>query len=419
MSRLPDKIYLDVVGCPENRFDVAQLKANLESLGATVTDELASADTVVINTCGLTEGTEKLSREIVRKIQQDISPDTRVVISGCLPIINPHGLSEFENVTIIRGPLLDSFPWETEKEFNKDDVFCPMVHAQRATLGRKKSVLDFRKSLYTNLDRILYKWINVSPPAPRTWSIKIASGCNLVCSYCAIRISRGKLQSRPLEWITEHVKEGLAQGFRDISFLGTNVSAWGQELRTNFPALVDHLFSLDDSFRLRLRNMEPREVIRYLPEFTRLLKTGRIVYMEYPLESGSDRILRLMQRGYTAEEYVHTLTEIRHAWPKILMRSQIMAGFPGETKEDYEASMKLLTTLPLDYIEVYNFSPRPGTKAETLEGRVDPKVAKRRYETMCRTFRKSRIPHKLNLYTRHVIAPSLFSPHQPELSRTM
>ncbi len=407
MRELPQIVFLDVVGCPENRFDVAQLRSKLEHMGIKITENPSEADTLIVNTCGLTQGTENLSVEIIRKVRSLATPQSHIFITGCLPLIHKEALEEFSNVTIIPGPMTGDLPWKIETPIDESELFCGHIHPQRLTLGQTRS-FTLRKSFLSNLDILLYKWINVSPPSPPTYSIKIATGCNLACTYCAVRLSRGRLASMPPDWVKARIEQGLDQGYKDFSLLGTNVSAYGRDLGISLPSLLNDIFQIDNSFRVRLRNVEPCEVIRYLPEFTKQLETGRISYVEFPLESGSNRILKLMQRGYTVEEYTRCLKEMKRAFPKLLVRSQIMAGFPTETDEDFKQSLNLLKTLPLDYVELYCFSARPGTKAAELEGHVKRKVARQRYESLRKTFVKGKPFKKCNLYLRHCLYPSLF-----------
>ena len=130
MEQKPKVVYLDVVGCPENRYDAAQLKALLEKNGITVTDDPAQADTLVVNTCGLTRGNEKLSREIINKVKHHSSNGSRLIICGCLPKINPEALNMFKEALLIPGPMLDTAPWVLDHEWNPDTVFNPSIHPQ-------------------------------------------------------------------------------------------------------------------------------------------------------------------------------------------------------------------------------------------------------------------------------------------------
>jgi MiaB/RimO family radical SAM methylthiotransferase len=213
-----------------------------------------------------------------------------------------------------------------------------------------------------------------------------------------VKISRGKLRSQPVEWVIERVKEGVEKGFRDISLIGTNVSGYGQDIGTNLPNLLKKLFEIDPDFRIELRNAEPEEVMRLLPEFTEVLKTGRITYLEYPLQSGSDRILKLMRRGYTVEDFTRCLLEMKKAAPKLFIRTQVMVGFPTETDEDFQKSLEIVKKLPFGYVEAFFFSPRPGTKAAELDGRIDRKVMKQRYKSLQKVIMRQHVPQKLKLF---------------------
>ena len=390
----PQIMYLDTMGCPENRFDVAQLEGTLAKMGIRVTRNLKEADTIVLNTCGLTEGMEQICMEMLKKLQGEASPGAQILVTGCLPIIHGEVLKDFEDVRIIRGPLIESFPWETP--FERGMVFNPALFPQRV-LYNNDTFPRFDKGILWNLDRLMYKYIGICPPGTDRCFIKVASGCNRFCTFCAVRISRGSLKSRQIEWVIDRFKRGIDAGYRDFSLIGTNVSAYGQDIGISLPVLLRKILEFKEPYTLNLRNLEPEDIISYLPEYLEILKSGRIRYMEFPLESGSDRILKLMNRSYTVDEYVHALRLIKQTMPGIFIRSRVMIGFPTETEEDFQASVRYAAELPFVFVEPFCFSPRPGTAAARLEGQISPREARRRLKVLHTRLMKSRLGYKLRV----------------------
>ncbi len=393
MHDLPETVYIDTCGCPENRFDVGQLKHTLEQLGVEVTRTPQDADTIIVNTCGLTHETEAISIDIIKKVKRLASPGTRILVTGCLPIINPTSLKNIPDIELIRGPTIHSFPWKIPDTIDLGSLFSPTLHPQRIILG-KDEVIKRGRGLLWNIDRLMYRRIGICPEHARRFFIKIASGCNRYCTFCAVRISRGPLQSKPIPWVVERFREGLESGYREFSLIGTNVSAYGQDIGANLPELLNELLKIEGRYKLCLRNLEPEDIIEYLDDFLEVLKTGKIKYIELPLESGSDRILKLMNRAYTVDQYVDALRRIKKACPALLVRSQVMIGFPTETEEDFQKSVEWSCKLPFVYVEPFCYSPRPGTAASRLENQVPAKVAKRRYKLLRKKLMKSHLLSK-------------------------
>ena len=385
---------MDTTGCPENRFDVAQTREALERMGISFTKNPEEADTIILNTCGLTNDMEQISVNMLRKLRQSALPGSRILVTGCLPKINPDSLQEFNDVTVIKGPLMESFPWDSGGDVDLKEVFSPCLHPQRILYTDQKFP-RFDRGFFWNLDRLLYQRIGICPPNRKRFFIKIATGCNQLCTYCAVRISRGELRSREVEWVVARFRQGLAAGYHEFALIGTNVSAYGQDIGTNLCQLLKLLIQHEGEYTIQLRNLEPEDVIRFLPEFLDVLRSGRISYMEFPLQSGSDRILKLMARTYHIDEYVEAMKEIKRVCPDILIRSQVMVAFPTETEEEFKQTLKVAGELPFIFIEPFCFSSRPGTAASRLEGHISRKVAKRRYKELREHLMHSHLGYKL------------------------
>ncbi|MCD6385503.1 radical SAM protein, partial [Candidatus Sumerlaeota bacterium] len=202
-----------------------------------------------------------------------------------------------------------------------------------------------------------------------------------------------------------------SSGYQEINLIGTNVSAYGQDIGTNLPALLRTLVNIDGTYRLYLRNLEPVEVLEYLDEFTEVLKTGKIAYLELPLQSGSNRILKLMNRGYTVEEFVDCFWALKRAYPKLRIRSQVMVGFPSETEEEFQQTVKIATKLPFIYMEPFRFSPRPGTAAARLDGQLDKKLSKARYHKLRKSLMKSHLGSKIRFALSYSLQSLISSRH--------
>ena len=185
-----------------------------------------------------------------------------------------------------------------------------------------------------------------------------------------------------MDVIFKEFNQGLDHGYRDFALLGTDIGDYGKDLGIDLLDLLEKLVTHKEQFTLRLRNVNPRWLIPSVSHFCELLKFGKIKYILTPVESGSNRILRIMNRGYNVEDYLKAVRKIRIAYPSILIKTQLMVGFPGETDDDFRKSMQLLRTFLFDYLEVYAYTKRPGTKAGYLLEEVDDMIITSRYRKL-------------------------------------
>jgi len=380
-------------GCPENRIDAARQQRILRRAGWAVVDDFREADVVLFASCGLTKVSEDLSMRIIDEILRAKKPGAQVVVCGCLPSINPRRLRESFNgptfgsdecgkLAEALDPAVDSSSLFANHLVPRTDLGCE----QRTTIGRLKNLLDpmRRERRMTNsLRRRIKEEVNVY--GPNTFCIKVSTGCLSACSFCAVRLSRGKLRSKPEDLIVEEFRRGLAKGYDTFGLLGTDVGSYGRDNGTTLVPLLDRLLGESDTCRIKLRNIHPKYLIEMLSDLRGILHGGRIPYLNSPVQSGSDRILRLMRRGYESEAYLEAIRAVKGDFPGIDIRTQVMVGFPGETQEDFEASLSLVDEGLFDYVEVYRYQPRPGTEASGLEGAVPPRVTEERAHRMTMT----------------------------------
>ena len=213
---------------------------------------------------------------------------------------------------------------------------------------------------------------------PNTFYIKICSGCSNSCSYCAVKLSRGAVKSKSIVHIRQELLAGLEAGFEEFALIGTDLGSYGKDIQTDLISLLESLNSIDAVFQIKLRNVHPRYYINKLQPFIDVLKHGKIKYMESAVQSGSNRMLHDMNRGYEIEDFIHAIQSIKSALPDFKLRSQLIVGFPGETETDFQASVQLLKKVQFDYIEVYKYSPRPGTVAMTMPDQVSRRKLNKR-----------------------------------------
>ena len=350
MSR---KLYLRSFGCQMNEYDsnrMADLLAQAE--GTTLTDDPAEADIVLFNTCSVREkAQEKVFSDLgrIKALKRD-KPDLIIGVGGCV--------ASQEGAAIVnRAPYVDV-------------VFGPQ------TLHRLPAMIDRRRSTGRPQVDISFPEIEKfdALPRPRTDGVaayvSIMEGCSKYCSFCVVPYTRGEEFSRPFENVLTEVAQLADQGVREITLLGQNVNAYLGKLDdfdapADFALLLDYVHEIPGIERIRYTTSHPREFSdRLIDAHARLAKLAAHVHL--PVQAGSDRILSAMKRGYTAMEYRSIVRRLRLAKPDISVSSDFIVGFPGETEEDFQRTLKLVEDLGFDDSYSFVYSPRPGTPAASL-----------------------------------------------------
>lgn len=395
-SARPLRVFVTANGCPENRLDAAQHRELLCAAGWEPVSTPAQADLVVFSACGLTTGCEADSLAILRVLKQSMPGTARLVVCGCLTKIDPTGLSrEFD------GPTLppDS-PQSLAALLGERDAAIPHPTAplptcrlaaslngvSRAPLASTLRRITFDGLAERALKRIEHLRAHDSPalsdcPAG-AYFIKIGTGCQGECAYCAVRIARGTITSRPPADIMAQFRDGLARGYTDFVLLGTDQGSYGRDIGTDLAHLLRTMTAEPGEFTLRIRNLEPMGLIAMFDRLRPAFDSGHISLIATPVQTGSDRVLQLMKRHYSIADFAACIRTLNAAYPQIRLRTQVMVGFPQETEEDFRASARLLDELRFDYVEVYCYSPRPNTEAASMPGQVPEHVKAARYRRL-------------------------------------
>jgi MiaB/RimO family radical SAM methylthiotransferase len=379
MREPPKTAYLTSNGCPENLLDSSGIKKYLEENGWQIQDSPDSAHLILFNACALTQENEAFSLSTIRDFKAKSNNGSQLIVWGCLPKINPHSLSEIAGVLVlgekeiyskineisqIETPkICPAFSNEIIKPTRKQPVgFCSIVQKfARNCFYKKYLANENRMNLYRQDDSSIFY-------------IKTSSGCLSNCAYCAVRISRGTIQSRPVESILKEFRKGLEQGYKEFSLMGTDLGGQGLDLGYNLCDLLNILLKEPGEYKIGIRNMNPQFMKQIINGFGPILKTGKVWFIGLPAESGSNRILKLMRRRYSIEEYLEYVQRLKSAFPKIIIRNQMLVGFPSENEKDFQASLKLIDNSNIDFHEIYTFSPRPGTAAADMVEKVPQSI---------------------------------------------
>ena len=393
---------LENFGCRATEADAAAMRRALRSAGWTVLDEHASADVVVLNTCTVTSAADSQARDAVRKIHR-ANPAARILVTGCYAQRAPEDLAQLPGVSWVVG-----ISHQTEIPRLLRELFAPVADTTvaagtvnsssgqsldyapardfvpLATLDTEPMSLARGPAKILTGDIFAQTSMQVSPfegiPADRTRPIlKIQDGCNNRCSYCVIPFVRGRSRSLPSDAVLEETRKLVATGAKEIVLSGINLGSYGRDLapRVVLADLVRRILHETALEQLRFSSIEPQDVTE---DFVALVAASpRIApHFHVPLQSGSDRILRAMHRWYRADHYAERIQLIRSALPDAAIGADVIAGFPGETDEDFAATFEFIARLPFTYLHVFSFSARPGTKAVELGAPVSPAVTRDR-----------------------------------------
>jgi len=349
----PSKLYIRTFGCQMNEYDSDRMADVLNAAhGLTPTDDPGRADVILFNTCSVREkAQEKVFSDLGRvKHLKRLRPDLIIGVGGC--VASQEGAAIVERapyVDVVFGPqTLHRLP--------------QLIEARRRT-GRPQIDISFPE---------VEKFDHLPPPRVEgpTAFVSIMEGCSKYCSFCVVPYTRGEEISRPLDDVLTEVADLADHGVREVTLLGQNVNAYRGALGqagevADFALLLEYVAEIPGIERIRYTTSHPKEFTqRLIDVYARVPKL--VSHLHLPVQAGSDRVLAAMKRGYTVLEYKSIVRRLRQARPEISLSSDFIVGFPGETEEDFERTMRLVEDIGFDASFSFVYSRRPGTPAADL-----------------------------------------------------
>jgi len=372
-------------GCPENRIDCARVSTYLTENGWLIVDDHMTADLILFNACGMTMEQTERSLNIIQKLQREKKDSSQLLVWGCLPKTNPEILRQVydgpcfgeREITVLDRMIGAKIPIDSVTA----NWVLPRTEVKPS--NGQLNILELPKQIVLKWTKHLSASINLwQQDDPSVFYIKTSTGCLGNCSYCAIRKSRGKIRSKNLEDIIEEFRQGLEKGYQRISLLGTDLGWQGIDKGYTLVDMLQQMVKEKGDYKIGIRNVNPVVINRMLGELEAVFSSNRIWYLGAAVESGSDRILKLMRRSYTAEEFKKSIYVLKRASPQLLIRTQVMVGFPTETENDFQQSMQLVDDTKFDFAEVYPFSAVPGTPAAAFKEQLPEEIIMDRYHRM-------------------------------------
>ncbi|MDU7330062.1 MAG: tRNA (N(6)-L-threonylcarbamoyladenosine(37)-C(2))-methylthiotransferase MtaB [Finegoldia magna] len=353
------KVKFSTLGCKVNQYETEAMAELFVKKGYEITEDY-NCDVFVINTCTVTNLSDRKSRQQISKIRSENS-DAIIAVVGCYSQVSPDEIENIEGVNVILGT-----------KYRKEIVeLCELAKSSNKIINKVENIGKNRE--FEELT------INTEHSMTRAY-IKIQEGCSQFCSYCIIPYARGPIRSRNIRDIVLEAKRLADNGFKEIVLTGIHVASYGKDLENDDIGLIDvieDIGQIDKIKRIRLSSLEPRIVDKQFLD--RLSKVEQFCdHFHLSLQSGSDSILQSMNRKYDTDLYEKTINLIREYYPNAAITTDIIVGFPGETDEDFEKTLNFVDKIQFSKIHVFKYSNRKGTVASKMKNQVSGVIKKER-----------------------------------------
>ena len=362
------KALVDTFGCQQNVADSQNIMGMLRAMGCELTEEVKEADIVVLNTCAIRDHAEKRVYGTLGALthSKKANPGQIICLCGCMAQraeVAEKVRKSYRHVDLVFGPQA---MWK----------FPELLYQVYTRRGRVFSVEDEHGHIAEGMPVVREGGI-------RAW-VSIMYGCNNFCSYCIVPYVRGRERSRDPERILEEVRELVAAGYKEITLLGQNVNSYGKDLGTgyNFAALLRQIDQIEGDYLIRFMSSQPKDATHEL--FDAMAECRHVAkQLHLPVQSGCDRVLRAMNRPYDKAKYLELITYARKVMPELVLTSDVIIGFPGETEAEAMETVELVRQVEFDALFTFIFSPRPGTPAAKMDDPVPRSEKQVWFDRLC------------------------------------
>jgi threonylcarbamoyladenosine tRNA methylthiotransferase MtaB len=345
------KVFFQTLGCRLNEAELETWSSQFLQRGFSLAEDAAAADLLILNTCSVTGEADRKSRQQIRRLHRD-NPSSRMVVTGCYASLQAERVRSELGVDLVVS------------NDHKDDLVDQVVES----LSLEPESIDepAGNSLFARGRHRAF--------------IKVQDGCRYRCTYCIVTLARGEERSRPVDEIVDEINRLHGQGIQEAVITGVHVGGYGSDIGSSLYALLSELLERTGIPRLRLASVEPWD----LPDrFFELFRDSRLMpHMHLPLQSGSDTVLRRMSRRCRTAEFEELVERARDFDPLFNITTDLIVGFPGETEEEWQQTLRFVEKVGFGHMHIFSFSPRSGTKAASLPYPVPAEVKKRRSREM-------------------------------------
>ena len=343
------------LGCKVNQYESEAVEEIFEERGFERKEK--NADVYVINTCTVTNMSDRKSRQMISRARKD-NPEAIIAVMGCYSQVKPEDVAKIEGVDIVLGSR------------NKEEVveLCENMLQNKAAIDQVISVSEDKT----------FEELEISNQTEMTRAyMKIQDGCNMYCSYCLIPYARGNVVSRPIDSITKEAERLAKNGFKEIVLTGIHVASYGKDFDDDISLIdvIENVAKVNGIERIRLSSMEPRHITRDFLE--RMRATNKACdHFHLSLQSGSDDVLKAMNRKYDTAMFKEKIDLIREVFPNAGLTTDIIVGFPGETEENHKETMDFVKEIKFAKTHLFKYSQRDGTRAAAMKGQINGNIKK-------------------------------------------
>ena len=352
---------IQTLGCKVNQYESEAIEEIFEARGFERKEK--DADVYVINTCTVTNMSDRKSRQMISRARKD-NPKAIIAVMGCYSQVKPEDVAKIEGVDIILG----SRNKEEVVDLCEDMLQNKEAIDQVISVSEEKTFEDLQISNQTEMTRAY---------------MKIQDGCNMYCSYCLIPYARGNVVSRPMESIVREAERLAANGFKEIVLTGIHVASYGKDFDEDISLIdvIENVAKVEGIERIRLSSMEPRHITKDFLE--RMKATGKACdHFHLSLQSGSDDVLKAMNRKYDTKIFKEKTDLIREVFPNAGLTTDIIVGFPGETEENHKETMDFVNEIKFAKTHLFKYSKRDGTRAAKMKDQVNGNIKKNRLKDL-------------------------------------
>jgi len=357
------RVYVDCVGCEQRQLDAQRIIDYLAANSISLAEDANAADWIVLVTCAVDQTSEHRSLARLEELLQQGPELGRVVVGGCLPLISPSTLAKYPVGATFSPRSLDDL----------DEVLGATIAVPMADIPHPNmSIFDGHGQ-----GLVARKWASARDAydaAKRGFKIVVDDGCLLDCSYCVIKYATGQLKSKPLETVVNEFLSGVARGASTAMIMGGDTGAYGWDIGVRLHHVLEAILQYDTDCTLFIHDFNVNWLIRDIEAYLNVLIKGqrRVGAINFPIQSGSDKILRRMKRPYTAQKASDALTQLRKYSPAIALGTHIIVGFPGETDEDFALTLALLKEVDFDFMSCFPYSEHHRANSSRQPEKVSP-----------------------------------------------
>ncbi len=350
------KVAFYTLGCKVNQYETNAMIEQFIKENYEIVDFENVSDIYVINTCTVTNMSDRKSRQVIRRAKQ-LNPKSILAVTGCYAQVAAKELEKIEEIDLIVG--------NTEKKDIVKIVENYNNKINMTDINNQKEFVDFGTTTYTEKTRAV---------------IKVQDGCNNFCSYCIIPYAKGRVRSRELESVIDEVKSVVQKGIQEVVITGIHIASYGIDFKDSNIRLIDlleEINKIDELKRIRLGSLEPNVITDEFVE--RLKKVDKICnHFHLSLQSGCTETLKRMNRKYTAEDFEKVVERLRKAFQNVALTTDIIVGFPGETEEEFKTTYEYLKKIKFCKMHVFKYSQRKGTRAAVMPNQIDGSAKEKR-----------------------------------------